>query len=154
MVLHHIGDEAAALRELRALLNPGGLLVVIERGEPMRFLPDEAGVGRPGLADRLDAAQAAWLAAMREGLPHATPSRDYPTMLEAAGYDLIADHVAHVRLDPPLGIEVRQIILADLQRTPEIAGEWLDQQDRDAIDVLIDEQHPLGIMQRPDVFLD
>jgi SAM-dependent methyltransferase len=154
MVLHHIGDEVAALRELRGVLNPGGLLVVIEHGDPLRFLPDEVGVGRPGLIERLNAADATWLAAMRAGLPHAIPSRDYPTMLDAAGFELVADRVAHVQLTAPLAPEARRVVLGHLQRMRQLCGERLDEQDRDALDILIDEDQPLGIMRRADAFLD
>ena len=62
MSLHHIGDEVASLRLLGALLERHGLLAVAELAEPMRVLPDDLDVGRPGLAERLDAAGASWFA--------------------------------------------------------------------------------------------
>lgn len=155
MVLHHIGDEAAMVRRLRSMLNPrGGVLVLVEHGDALRFLPDGAEPGPPGLADRLAVADSAWLAAMRSGLPGSTPSAGYPSMLEGAGFDLVVDRVAHVRLDPPLPIEARRVVLGRLRRMPELFGERLEVQDREALDVLIDESNPLGIMRRPDAFLD
>lgn len=154
MVLHHIGNEVDALRRLRGMLNPGGVLVVVEHGDPLRFLPDEVGGGRPGLMERLDAAEAGWLAAMRDGLPHATPSGEYPAMLAAAGFELIADRVVHVRLAAPLATEARRMVIDHLRRVREHFGERLDGQDLAALDVLIDENHPLGIMLRADAFLD
>ena len=54
MSLHHIGDEVASLRILHDLLDPRGLIAIAERAEPMRVLPDDLALGRPGLADRLD----------------------------------------------------------------------------------------------------
>jgi SAM-dependent methyltransferase len=156
MVLHHIGDEVAALRAFRGTLNPGGFLVVVEHGDPLRFLPADADaeLGRPGLTERLDAAWTAWLAAMRESLPHATPSSDYPTMLAAAGCELVADRVVHVQLAAPLETRARQMLLGRLRRTRQLYGERLDEQDYDALAVLTDENHPLGIMRRADAFLD
>jgi SAM-dependent methyltransferase len=154
MVLHHIGDEGAALRRLHGMLDPGGLLVLAEHGDPLRFLPDGAALGRPGLTERLAAADDAWLAAMRAGLPDSTPSAGYPAMLEAAGLELVVDHVAHVRLAPPLPVEARRMLLGRLRGMRERFGERLEEQDRDALDVLIDEDHPLGIMKRSDAFLD
>src|SRR5919202_2724723 len=53
MVLHHVGDEGAALRGLRSLLEPGGLLALVEFGDPLRVLPDGVDLGRPGLWERL-----------------------------------------------------------------------------------------------------
>jgi SAM-dependent methyltransferase len=154
MVLHHIGDEAAMLRRLRRALNPRGVLVLVEHGDPLRFLPDGADPTPPGLTDRLAAADTAWLAAMRASLPDSTPSAGYPAMLEAAGFELVVDRVAHVRLAPLLSMEARQVLLGRLRRIGELFGERLAEQDRAALAVLIDEDHPLGIMRRPDVFLD
>ena len=154
MVLHHIGDEAAMLRRLHRALNPGGVLVLAEHGDPMRFLPDGAEPGRPGLTDRLAEADRSWLAAMRAGLPDSVPSTGYPAILDAAGFELVVDRVVHVRLAPPLSTQARRMVLERLQRMRELLAENLDRQDRDALDVLIDEGHPLGIMRRPDVFLD
>jgi trans-aconitate methyltransferase len=154
MVLHHIGDEAAALHALRGMLNLGGVLVLAEHGDPLRFLPDDASPAPTGLFDRLAAADTAWLAAMRASLPNATPSAGYPAMLEAAGFELAVDRVAHVRLAAPLPLDARRMVLGRLQRMREMFAEQLDEQDRSALDVLIDEDHPLGIMRRPDAFLD
>lgn len=154
MVLHHIGDEVAALRTLHRLLNPGGFLVLAEHGDPLRFLPDDAGPGRPGLTERLGAARAAWLAEMRDNLPHATPSGDYRTMLEAAGFEVVVDHVIHVQLTAPLETKARRMLLGQLQRMRQHDVERLDEQDREALTVLTDESHPLSVMQRADAFID
>ncbi len=154
MVLHHIGDEAAMLRRLRGMLDPGGILVLVEHGDPLRFLPDDAAPGPPGLTAQLAAADTAWLADLREGLPGATPSAGYPAMLQAAGFEPAVDHVAHVRLASPLPAEGRRLLLGRLQRMREIFGARLNGPDRDALDVLVDDDHPLGIMHRPDAFLD
>jgi len=154
MVLHHIGDEAAMLRRLHQMLVPRGVLVLVEHGEPLRFLPDRADPLPPGLIDRLATADAAWLASLRESLPDATPSAGYPAMLETSGFELVVDRVVHVRLDPPLPKEARQVVLGQVRRIREESGDSLAEQDRAALNVLIDEGHPLGIMRRPDVFLD
>lgn len=154
MVLHHIGDEAAMLRRLHGMLNSRGLLVLLEHGDPVRFLPDGADSGPTGLTDRLAEADRAWLTAMRADLPDSTPSTGYPAMLEAAGFELLVDRVAHVRLAPPLPREGRRFVLGRLRRMREVFGEHLEEGDRDALDVLIDEDNPLGIMRRPDAYLD
>ena len=54
MSLHHVGDEVAALRVLHEMLEPSGLLAIAEMAGPMRVLPDDLDVARPGLAGRLD----------------------------------------------------------------------------------------------------
>jgi SAM-dependent methyltransferase len=154
MVLHHVGDESAMLRLVHGQLNPRGLLILVEHGDPLRFLPDGADPGRPGLTDRLAAADTAWLATMRAGLPDSTPSTGYTAMLEAAGFELLVDRIAHVRLPPPLSTAGRQVVLGHLRRMRELFGDHLEEQDLKTLDVLIDAAHPLGIMRRPDVFLD
>jgi SAM-dependent methyltransferase len=144
MVLHHLEDQPAALRRLRSLLEPGGLLAIAEFGDPPRFLPDDLGVGRPGLADRLGEVNFA----------HVFPSVDFPQAIAGAGFELVADWMARVRLDPPLSQGARKVALRYLQRMRELVEEDLDAQDREAIDVLMDENAPLGIMRREDAFLE
>ncbi len=68
MVLHHVADELDALRRLRSLLAPGGLLVLLERDRPARVVPEGVELGRPGLWERLDAALEGWFADMRRAL--------------------------------------------------------------------------------------
>jgi hypothetical protein len=75
-------------------------------------------------------------------------------MLEAAGFELVVDRMAHVRLAAPLPMQARRMVLDRLRRMRELFGERLQEQDRDALSVLIDEDHPLGIMRRSDTFLD
>ncbi|MBV9280181.1 MAG: class I SAM-dependent methyltransferase [Chloroflexi bacterium] len=144
MVLHHVGDPVATLGGLRSLLEPGGVLAIVEFGDPPRFLPDDVGVGRPGLVERLGEVFLAGTA----------PAVDYRTMIEAAGFERIADRKVQVHLGPPLAEEARRVALGYLRRLRELAGERLDAQDRGALDRLMDEDAPLGIMRREDAFLD
>jgi len=154
MVLHHVGDEADMLRRVRHVVEPGGILVLVEHGDPMRFLSEDSFPSRTGLNDRLDALEASWLAAMRAELPNAVDSTDYATMLEAAGFEVIVDRVAHVQIRPPLPLEARRMILGRLQRARDLFAEQLEEGDGQALDVLIAEEHPLGVMRHPEVFLD
>ena len=77
--LHHVADPDRVLRAIRTALNPGGLLVVVEMDGLPRFLPEDVGLGRPGLETRLHeaAAQAGW---------NAHP--DWRPHLERAGFEL------------------------------------------------------------------
>ncbi|MFZ0214871.1 MAG: SAM-dependent methyltransferase, partial [Candidatus Dormiibacterota bacterium] len=60
--LHEVAAPDRLLRDVYGALNPGGVLVVIEMDAPPRFLPDDVGRGRPGLASRCHEAlaQANW----------------------------------------------------------------------------------------------
>lgn len=153
LVLHHVGDEAAALRGLRARLRPGGLLALAEFGARPRFVPEDADLGRPGLWDRLDTASSDWLAGMRASLPGAVPSADYPTMIQAAGFELLIDRELTVRLDPPLDDRARRDAYIHVQRMREHVNPYAEPADLEALDVLLDEQSPSGILNRPDAIL-
>ena len=144
MVLHHLDDQAATLQALRSLLEPGGVLAIAEFGDPPRFLPDDADVGRPGLLDRLGEVNPA----------SPFPSVDYPAMLQAAGFERLSDRMARVHLEPPLPEAARRVALSYLRWMRDLAGEHLDARDGEALDVLMDEDAPLGIMRRNDAFLD
>jgi SAM-dependent methyltransferase len=157
MSLHHVGDEVAALRILRDLLDlldPHGLIAIAEFAEPMRVLPDDLDVGRPGLVDRLHRVGAAWFAAMREGLPESVPSRDLPTMLTSASLEVIGSRVARKRFDAPLSDDARLVAFGHLDRTRQQVGEQLDDDDLGALDVLLDADDPRGAMHRSDLFVE
>lgn len=154
MVLHHLDDEVASLRRLNAALNPGGVLVVIEHGNPLRFLPAGADVGRPGLMERLTEMETEWLATMWDARPNGRQSDAGTTIFNPAGFELIAERMVHVRLDAPLSNPARHVVRNRLQRGHDLFGEHLSDADRDALDALIDDENPNGIMQRDDVFLD
>jgi SAM-dependent methyltransferase len=141
MVLHHVDDPAAALRGLRSILEPNGLLAIAEFGDPSQFLPDD--VGPPGFRERLGDFNPA----------DVFPSFDYPALIEAAGFDLLVDRMVEVRLDPPLAEGARRVARRYLQRMLDLVGERLDAQDRATLDMLLDEEAPLGLMRRPDAFL-
>lgn len=144
MVLHHIDDQAATFHGLRSLLKPGGVLAIAEFGDPPRFLPDDVGAGRPGLAERLGTVNPA----------DVFPSVDYPTMIEAAGFELVADRMVRVNLNPPLPEGARRVALRYLRRIRDLVEDRLDAPDRETLDMLMDEDAPLGIMRREDGFLD
>ncbi|GAC1519292.1 MAG: methyltransferase domain-containing protein [Chloroflexota bacterium] len=94
MVLHHIGDQVATLRELRSLLEPGGVLAITEFGDPPNILPADVDVDRPGLRARL------W----DVNLAGSASPIDLPMMIEEAGFKHIAERLLAVQLDPPLPV--------------------------------------------------
>jgi SAM-dependent methyltransferase len=154
MSLHHVGDETEALAALRDVLAPGGLVAVAEVAEPMRVLPDDLDVGRPGLADRLSRAGAAWFEAMRAGLPDSVPSSDLPSMLAAAGLDVVGARVAHQRLDPPLPERARHFAVRHVAQLRHQLDGLLDADDLRALDALGDADDPRSAPRRPDLFLE
>lgn len=153
MSVHHIGDETNAVRVLRDLLEPSGLLAIAEVAEPMRVLPDELDVGQPGLADRLDRAESNWFAAMRAGLSGSVTSTDLASMITSAGLEVVGSRLARERFDPPLSDTARQFVLERVRRTRQQLDELLDDGDLRTLDVLSDPDDPRGVMHRADVFV-
>lgn len=152
--VHHLGDQQGTLDALTGLLRPGGLLAIAEGGLPMRFLPRDIGIGRPGLQARLDAVQEHWFEIMRAELPGSVGVvEDWPAMLGRAGLADVASATFLLDLPAPLGEAARSYLHAHLTRLREMAGESLDADDRGTLDVLLDPEAPEGILRRPDAFL-
>ncbi|MFC4960504.1 class I SAM-dependent methyltransferase [Streptomyces mauvecolor] len=152
--VHHLGDQQGALDALAGALNPGGLLAVAEGGLPLRCLPRDIGIGRPGLLARLDAAQEHWFEIMRAELPGSTTLvEDWPAMLRRAGLTRAGSFTLLLDLPAPLGEQARTFLHAQLSRLRETMSESLDAEDRKTLDVLLDADAPEGILRRPDAFL-
>lgn len=154
MSLHHVGDEVGALRALRGVLAADGLLAIAEFGDRMAVLPAEVGVGRSGFVDRLQRAGAEWFSAMRQGLPGAVPSAELASMLTTAGYEVVGERLARVRLDAPLAPDARRMVHGHLLRLGRQLEGRLDGDDLDTLRVLTDPGDPRGVLQRPDVFVE
>jgi SAM-dependent methyltransferase len=146
MSLHHLADPDRVLREIRAGTRPGGLLAVAELAEPFRFLPDDLGLGRPGLESRCLDALGADLA--RE-LP-ALGSRWAPR-IEAAGFELLAEREISVVLDPPHHPSAARFARLWLQRVRTSVGQLLAADDRGTLDILIDGDAPHALLKRGDL---
>ena len=153
MVLHHVGDEVAALRQVRRLLRPGGLLAVVEHGGGVRVLPADPDLGRPGLWERLDAAGEAWFRDMRADLPETTESGSYVDMLRLAGFSVLADELLTLELDPPLDERARHFANDYLLRTRRQLEPYADCADLKALDMLVDERASGSILRRDDALL-
>lgn len=154
MALHHIGDEVAALRVLRDLLDGGGLLAIAELAEPMRVLPDDLGIGRPGLADRLDDARGRWFAQMRDGLAHSVASADLASMLTAADFEIVDNRLDRVHLADPLPDDALRMVITTLGRTRDQFEHYLESDDLRTLEVLTDADDSRSVLHRRDVFVD
>ncbi|WP_371497062.1 class I SAM-dependent methyltransferase [Kitasatospora sp. NBC_00374] len=152
--VHHLGDQQGALKALAGALRPGGLLAVAEGGLPMRFLPRDIGIGRPGLQARLDVALETWFEEMRAELPGSTAVvEDWPELLRRAGLTGARTFTSLLDLPAPLGGPARSYLHAQLTRVREAASDALAEEDLRTLDVLLDPGAPEGILRRPDAFL-
>lgn len=153
-VVHHLGDQQAALAALAAVLRPGGRLAVAEGGLPMRFLPRDIGIGEPGLQARLDAYQEEWFTVMRAELPGSVSVReDWPAMFGAAGLSEVTSFTTLLDVPPPLPRDAREYLHDHLTLLRETLADGLMTSDLPTLDALLDREGPDGILHRPDAFL-
>ncbi|MER0242902.1 class I SAM-dependent methyltransferase [Streptomyces sp. HSW2009] len=152
--LHHVGDQREVVQRLARSLRPGGLLALSEGGLPIRFLPRDFGLGRPGLQSRLTAATEEWFNGMRAGLPGSVPMvEDWAGLLDSVGLKGAASRSFLLDLPAPLAAAGRAHLTATLTRLRERAPELLDTADQQVLDQLIDPADPAGVARRQDVFL-
>lgn len=152
-VVHHLGDQRAALEKFAAALRPGGVLAVRERGLPARFLPRDLGIGRPGLQARMDVAEEDWFEAMRAELPDYTRTvEDWPAILAATGLTPTGSRTFLTDLPAPLDAAARAHLRARAERSRDGLAGNLPAEDLETLDTLLDDASPDGLMRRPDLF--
>lgn len=139
--LHELADPDRVLRDLHAALGPGGLLVVVEMDALPRFLPDDIGPGRPGLELRCHEAlaRAGW---------NAHP--DWRPHLERAGFRPAAQRTVTASAEPAPPSTGRYA-RAYLRRVRSALDTRLDPADLAALDRLLDDDHPHGLLRRTDL---
>ncbi|MGX8907314.1 class I SAM-dependent methyltransferase [Streptomyces netropsis] len=153
-VVHHVGDQQGALDRLAGLLEPGGVLAVVEGGLPTRQLPRDLGFGRPGLQSRLDVKMAERFNRMRDELPGSvTVVEDWPGMLRAAGLTGVRSRTFLVDHPAPLADGPRKSVRSMLERQRKMFDELLDAEDLATLDRLLDPADPAGVDRREDLFL-
>jgi SAM-dependent methyltransferase len=145
MSLHHLADPHRVLGALHATTAPGGLLAVAEAGDDLRLLPDDLGVGRPGLESRCLAAHAAELA---RTLP--TLGTDWAPRVREAGFEVLDERTFPLDEDPPVLPATARYAELRLERARSGLAEQLDQDDLDTLDTLLDPGSPLYLGRRTD----
>lgn len=153
-VVHHVGDQQAALRTLAGLLRPGGVLAIAEGGLELRCLPWELKVGRPGLEQRLHAARAEWFARMRAGLPGSVAMPyGWTRALREAGLSDVESFGALIDHPMPGSDLLREYVVHRIGWLADWAAEWLDADDRAAVATLTDPRSPHFLGRRDDLYL-
>jgi ubiquinone/menaquinone biosynthesis C-methylase UbiE len=146
MALHHLADPDRALREIFAATRPGGLLAVAESTAPQRFLPDDIGLGRPGLEAR---AQAAVAEHHSETMPYL--GTDWGPLLARAGWAGVAERAFGIELSAPLPAAAGRFAQAYLRRVRTHLDGALADDDLAALDVLIGDDGPGSVLRRQDL---
>ncbi|MFJ8591295.1 class I SAM-dependent methyltransferase [Streptomyces sp. NPDC093598] len=152
--LHHLGDQRAALAAFAQRLAPGGTLALMEGGLPLRFLPRDFGIGRPGLQARIDAVETEWFTRMRTELPgHVAETEHWPALLAAAGLKHARTHSFLLDLPAPASDRARAYVVASLSHMRDKLAEGLDAEDLATVDRLLDPDDEASLHHRPDVFV-
>ncbi len=152
-VVHHLPDQQRGLDRLAALVSPGGRLAIVESGLEQRFLPWDVGVGEPGLQGRLTAAHGKWFCAMRAGMEGAVRLPvGWGRALRDAGLTEVSSF-SYLIDEPEPTDQVRAAVVRWLSGLREVAGPWIDEADRHAVDQLLEPAGPYYVGGRDDVFL-
>lgn len=144
--LHHMADPDLVLTEVFGALHPGGLLAVAEMDSFPRFLPDDLGLGRPGLEVRCHAALAERQA---DEVPHL--GSDWGSRLSQAGFTVEAERPFPIDLTPPLPASTGRYAQASLRRIRSGLDGQLSADDLATLDALLDSDGPDGVLQRDDL---
>ena len=144
--LHHVSDPDRVLGDVFATIRPGGLLAVAEVESFPRFLPDDIGLGRPGLEARCHAAAAE---ARAHDLPHL--GDDWGTRLRGAGFTIESQRTFTIDLPRPLPAATGRYAQASLRRVRSGLDGRLSAEDLSTLDTLIDGDDSLGVLRRDDL---
>ncbi|MGH8825338.1 MAG: class I SAM-dependent methyltransferase [Jiangellaceae bacterium] len=155
-VVHHAPDQQATVDVLAGLLAPRGQLALAEGGLPRRHLPWDLGSGRPGLESRLEQAQDAWFAAMRDSMPEAVRMPyGWPSALRRAGLTDVTTSTSLIERPPPLDAAERERVAGKFAHRVEWLREreMLPLEDDAAWTRLLDPEAPEWLGRRDDVFV-
>jgi SAM-dependent methyltransferase len=144
--LHHLADPDRVLAGVFATIHPAGLLAVTEMDSFPRFLPDDLGIGRPGLEARLHAALAPNRA---EQLPRL--GADWGARLSNAGFVVQAERHFAIALMPPLPQSTGRYAELTLQRMRHALADRISADDHATLEVLLDSAGPGAVRRRSDL---
>ena len=144
--LHHMSDPDRVLVDVFATIRPGGLLAVAEMESFPRFLPDDIGLGRPGLEARCHAAAAEALA---HDLPHL--GDDWGTRLRRAGFTIESQRTFTIDLPRPLPAATGRYAQASLRRIRTGLDGRLSAEDLAALNILVDSDGTDSVLRRDDL---
>ena len=153
-VVHHLPDQQAATATLASVARAGGIVALAEGGLSFSCLPWDLGVGRPGLEDRLQAAQATWFVGMRESIDGAVPMPyGWPLALERAGLVDISSFSALVDHPAPGPDGLIDYVHHSLSRLASNAADQLSDDDQSVLTSLLDADSPHYLGKRRDLYL-
>jgi SAM-dependent methyltransferase len=148
MSLHHMADPSRVLRDVLAATRPGGLIAVVEFAEPLRFLPDDLGIGRPGFEDRLiDTVTSA----LREEMP--TLGSAWAPRLTGTGWTVLEEREFSIDQSPPAPPSANRYARAWFTRLSHAKADSLDPEDRATLATLLADDGENSVLHRKDLHI-
>jgi SAM-dependent methyltransferase len=146
MSLHHLADPDRVLGEVFAATRPGGLVAIAELIEPLRFLPEDVGFGRPGLETRC-------LDALRIEHAHSVPElgSEWSPRLAAAGFTELSERTISIEMDAPHPPGTARYAELWLGRMRAGLEHQLAPDDLETLAILTDGDRPESVQQRDDL---
>jgi ubiquinone/menaquinone biosynthesis C-methylase UbiE len=148
MSLHHMADPSQVLRDVLAATRPGGLIAVVEFAEPLRFLPDDPGIGKPGFEDRLVETAGA---ALREEMP--TLGSAWAPRLTDAGWTVLEERQFDIDQNPPAHPGANRYARAWFTRLSHAKADSLDPDDRATLATLLADDGENSVLHRKDLHI-
>jgi SAM-dependent methyltransferase len=148
MSLHHLADPGRTLSDLRRITRDSGLVAVAEFDEPLRFLPDDLGIGRPGFESR---ALDVLTAVHAEELP--TIGSSWAEVLGEAGWTVLGEHDLVIDQPSPNHPLAGRYARAWFERLSHGLVDRLDAEDLHTLGVLLDDDGPQALLRRDDLHL-
>ncbi|MCW2496869.1 methyltransferase [Jatrophihabitans sp.] len=144
--LHHVRDPFALLARIRASLSDAGIFALVETDGPPRLLPDDLGVGRPGLEERCRAVIATGHA---HDMPHL--GADWAPRLAEAGFTVLEERVFDAAPPRPYTADVNRYARAYLQRIRAGVADRLEADDLAVLDALLAVDGAQSVLRRGDL---
>jgi len=148
MSLHHLADPARSLSGLRRITRPGALVAIAEFDEPLRFLPDDLGTGRPGFETRV-------LGLLSVVHAEAVPTLGSPwaSVLDKAGWSVVDHHDIAIDERSPAHPLAGRYARAWFARLAQGLDGRLDADDERTLTALLTDDGPQSLLQRADLHL-
>jgi SAM-dependent methyltransferase len=146
MFMHHLTDVDGVLQRVHAATRDGGLIVIAEFTDPLRFLPDDLGLGEPGLESRC-------IEGFKRERFRSLPSfgLEWGRRLEGAGFSAIEERVFDLEGDDTDPGRLARYGRLWLQRVSSAAAPHLSSDDLSVVKDLLADGGPHSLEKRSDL---
>ncbi len=146
MFMHHLADVDGALQRIHTATSAGGLTVIAEFTDPLRFLPDDLGFGEPGLERRC-------IEIFKRERSRSLPAfgLEWGRRLERAGFSAVEERVFQLEGDDADPDHLARYARLWLERTSSAAAPDLSPDDHSVLKELLASRGPHSLEKRSDL---